>query len=334
MRTIASVSYPLRLLLALCAALALNMAPAAAQEPATIKAADAKKDIVLRGDAKCTRCHDENDDVPVLAIGQTRHGVKADGRTPTCTSCHGESDRHINKPEGLKDRPKPDVTFKGKTRSEPASINKTCLTCHEAGKRLHWSGSQHESQDIACSNCHAVHARHDKVLAKATQQEVCFACHKTQRAQVHRISSHPLDTGKMGCTDCHNPHGSTGPKLLIKDSVNDTCYTCHAEKRGPFLWEHAPVTDDCTNCHTPHGSANSPLLKARAPWLCQQCHSGDHGKNLYSGSNLPNGGVTTINGLQGLANQSPPAQANGRACLNCHVLVHGSNHPAGAKFQR
>ena len=28
------------------------------------------------------------------------------------------------------------------------------------------------------------------------------------------------------------------------------------------------------------------------------------------------------------------AQLAARACLNCHVLVHGSNHPAGAKFQR
>jgi len=114
--------------------------------------------------------------------------------------------------------------------------------------------------------------------------------------------------------------------------VNDTCYTCHAEKRGPFLWEHAPVTDDCTNCHTPHGSNNSPLLKARAPWLCQECHSGDHAKNIYSGANLPGGNVVTINGQQGLANQSPPAQLSARACMNCHVLVHGSNHPAGEKF--
>ena len=115
------------------------------------------------------------------------------------------------------------------------------------------------------------------MLTKATQPEVCFTCHKTQRAQTHRISTHPLDAGKMACSDCHNPHGSTGPKLLVKNSVNETCYTCHAEKRGPFLWEHQPVIDDCTNCHTPHGSTNAPLLKARPPWLCQECHSGDHG---------------------------------------------------------
>src|SRR3954471_10365755 len=77
----------------------------------------ARKDLVLRGDAKCTRCHDEGDDYPVLAIGQTRHGVKADGRTPTCTSCHGESDRHIGGAQGGGDRPKPDFIFRGKDKT-------------------------------------------------------------------------------------------------------------------------------------------------------------------------------------------------------------------------
>jgi DmsE family decaheme c-type cytochrome len=121
---------------------------------------------------------------------------------------------------------------------------------------------------------------------------------------------------------------------LVRNSVNETCYTCHAEKRGPFLWEHSPAVDDCTNCHAPHGSTNPALLKARVPWLCQTCHSGDHGAAINSGANLPGGSATTVNGLQALANQSPRAQTNARACLNCHVLIHGSNHPAGAKFQR
>jgi DmsE family decaheme c-type cytochrome len=199
---------------------------------------------------------------------------------------------------------------------------------------MHWAGSEHQMRDLTCSNCHQTHAPRDPVLTKVTQPDVCYACHKTQRAQMHRISTHPILAGKVACADCHNPHGSTGPKLLVKNSVNETCYTCHAEKRGPFLWEHAPVVDDCTNCHTPHGSTNAPLLKARVPCLCQECHSGDHGAAINSGANLPNGNATMINGLQALANQSPRTQTNARACTNCHSLVHGSNHPAGAKFQR
>jgi len=287
-------------------------------------------DTLVRGDEKCMACHASVKADAVAGIAMTRHGDKADARTPSCSSCHGGSDKHMTSGGAEK----PDRVFKGHGKASPEAVNGACLGCHESGARNHWAGSKHERENLACNDCHTVHTAQDKVLAKITQPDVCFACHKTERAATHRISHHPVLEGKVACSDCHNPHGSAGPKLLVERSVNDTCYTCHAEKRGPFLWEHAPVTDDCTNCHSPHGSTNAALLKVRAPWLCQQCHSGDHGKNLYSGANLPGGNATTINGLQGLANQSPPAQLNARACMNCHVLVHGSNHPAGAKFQR
>jgi len=285
----------------------------------------------LQRDAVCTTCHNESWPKPVLAIYQTPHGNRADPRAPNCQSCHGESLGHQKDPAGVH----PDVVFDPKEKvSTPDERNGACLACHQTGLRMHWAGSEHQTRDLSCSNCHSVHVPHDPVLAKVTQPDVCFACHKTQRAQTHRISTHPILAGEMACSDCHNPHGSTGPKLLVKNSVNETCYVCHAEKRGPFLWEHAPVVDDCTNCHTPHGSTTAPLLKQRVPFLCQDCHSGDHAAAINSGANLPNGAATSINGMLPPANQSPRTQLNARACLNCHVLIHGSNHPAGAKFQR
>lgn len=273
-----------------------------------------------------------------MEIYQTKHGVRGDSRTPTCQSCHGKSEKHLYGDKNVKGRASPDIVFKKGAFPASASEdqNASCMACHAnaGGLRNHWTGSQHESRGIVCANCHTIHAKADPVLTKATQPDVCFACHKTQRAQIHRISTHPILAGKIACSDCHNPHGSIGPTLLVKGTVNETCYTCHAEKRGPFLWEHSPVVDDCTNCHTPHGSNITPLLKARMPWLCQECHSGDHAKNIYSGANLLGGNVTTINGMNQPGSLSSAAQVNGRSCTNCHVLIHGSNHPAGAKFQR
>ncbi len=299
-----------------------------------VVAANAEVDRSLDGDKKCTVCHDEGWRSPVLTIYQTKHGVKADPRTPGCQSCHGESTSHQGDPSSNS----PDVVFGAKSKkiSSAEKRNDACLSCHETKvlPRANWSGSQHEMRGVACTDCHEAHAKTQKVSNKLTQPEVCFACHKAQRAQVHRFSRHPILEGKVTCSSCHNPHGSTGPTLLVKDSVNETCYTCHAEKRGPFLWEHAPVVDDCTNCHTPHGSNIPSLLKMRSPMLCQTCHSGDHGKNLYSGANLPNGSVTTANGQLPIGSQAPQAQGNARGCTNCHSLVHGSNHPAGAKLQR
>jgi DmsE family decaheme c-type cytochrome len=301
-------------------------------------AIDRSAQDALRSDAICTKCHDETEDKPILAIYQTRHGVRADGRTPTCQSCHGVSDGHVRNPDHSSTRPVPDVIFgnshKVALASSPDVQNEACLGCHASGERANWPGSEHQNHDLACTSCHQVHIASDPILDKVTQPEVCETCHKTQRAEMRRISTHPVAAGEMGCSDCHNAHGSTGPALLVKNSLNETCYMCHADKRGPFLWEHSPVADNCGNCHSPHGSTNMAMLKQRSPWLCQDCHSGDHGSSVSSGANLADGDATTTNGLLPSASLNPRAQMNARGCVNCHVLVLGSNHPAGAKLQR
>ncbi len=281
------------------------------------------KDMVLKGDAKCTRCHDESDDYPVLSIAQTPHGVQADARTPTCTSCHGESQAHLDNPGGKADRPLPDRVFGLKSPTPPDTQDGACLTCHQSGLRLHWQGSPHQAAGVPCSNCHRVHAAKDKVRDKATQPQVCFACHKEQRAQAMKPSHHPILEGKVVCSSCHNPHGGIGPHNLAKATVNEVCYTCHAEKRGPFLWEHPPVREDCTNCHVPHGSIHTPLLKARGPWLCQECHLAQyHPSTAYNGQSLPPFA------------SAPAQQLINNNCLNCHSQVHGSNHPSGPRKTR
>lgn len=270
-----------------------------------------KKDLALKGDAVCTRCHDEGEEKPVLSIGKTKHGTVADERTPTCTSCHGESPTHINKPEGVSARPKPDVNFVKTSKTPVAERNQVCLNCHQGDKRIHWQTNMHAARDVACASCHEVHTQHDKARDKQTQAEVCFACHKEQRAQVNRPSHHPIKEGKVACSDCHNPHGSAGEKMMVRDSVNDTCYTCHMEKRGPFVRSHQPVTEDCTICHNPHGTVNDNLLKQRSPFLCQQCHE----PNTHQGTVMS---TSPTNGLE---------VTFGRGCVNCHTQIHGSNNP-------
>jgi DmsE family decaheme c-type cytochrome len=110
--------------------------------------------------------------------------------------------------------------------------------------------------------------------------------------------------------------------MLNKATVNQTCFTCHAEKRGPFLWEHAPAVEDCTLCHSAHGSPYQPLLKKSAPLLCQQCHqAAGHPSVPRTTAGLGNGAAPSGFLLAG-------------ACLNCHSQVHGSNHPSGVKLMR
>jgi DmsE family decaheme c-type cytochrome len=125
----------------------------------------------------------------------------------------------------------------------------------------------------------------------------------------------------MSCSDCHNPHGAPGPVLLSENTINDTCYQCHEDKRGPFLWEHQPVREDCTLCHTPHGATQPRMLIARMPYLCNMCHSENfHPSTLRSGTGVPPRGASD--------------NLLARSCINCHSQVHGSNHPSGTGLTR
>ena len=291
--------------------------------PATSLAADSA-DLRER-DKVCTVCHNESWRTPVLSIYQSKMGVAGDPRTPSCQSCHGASEGHLKQGPGTS----PDVVFK--KGPFPVSDDKVrtgqCITCHKGMARTHWEGSQHSNNQVACNDCHQSHTAKDRVLVKRTQPEVCFACHREQRADTLKISTHPIRAGKIACSDCHNPHGSSGPSMVKKNTINETCFTCHAEKRGPFLYEHLAVVENCANCHLPHGSNISPLLVSRSPWLCQSCHDGQHSSENPLGRNA-------AGNQAGFTGTNPSNQATGRGCLNCHSQIHGSNSPAGGYFQR
>jgi DmsE family decaheme c-type cytochrome len=289
----------------------------------SVHSADAPKDLVLKGDAACTTCHDDADAPALLAIGKTRHGTQADTRTPTCTSCHGASLDHLGY-SGSGKPPKPDVTFNAKTATSTDARNGACQSCHaKDGKHNQWEGSIHQARDVTCAACHKVHVAKDAVRDKRTQSETCFTCHKEQRAQVSKPSHHPVIEGKMSCSDCHNVHGSAGPSLMKRNSVVETCYTCHMEKRGPFVHNHQPVNEDCSNCHNPHGTTAEALLKSRPPFLCNSCHT-PHGPIQPT---LANG---TAPSLTAPGWWNPSVITQGKSCVSCHAQIHGSSNPGAA----
>jgi DmsE family decaheme c-type cytochrome len=237
-----------------------------------------------------------------------------------CEACHGPGSVHVQNPA----EPLSIIRFSRRSQQSLADQNGMCLTCHRGGQRIFWASSAHESRDVACSDCHNPMANFSLrgLQARTSVNETCFQCHKTQRAEFSRRSHMPLLEGRVGCVDCHNPHGSTTAPLLKADSVNEVCFTCHAEKRGPFLFEHAPVRDSCVNCHTPHGSNHEKLLVTARPLLCQQCHAQNgHPAVLMTRGNMATGSAPDIRLLS-------------RSCSNCHSQIHGSNHPSGAKFER
>ncbi len=284
-----------------------------------------------QGADTCLGCHDEEADTATFstaAIFRTPHARRGDGHGPfgpgglQCEACHGPGAQHASKGS---DKKHTINSHKPGSLLPPAQRNEPCLACHRSDtRRGGWHAAAHDRAGLACADCHRLHAARDAVLGRHTQPEVCYACHKQQRADFQKASAHPVRQGQMACSDCHNPHGAAvGNASLVRPTLNQTCFVCHADKRGPLLWEHAPVAEDCSLCHNPHGSVRPALLDKSPPLLCQQCHSQAAHPSV----------TRTPDGLPGAGGGGAIFLVAG-SCTNCHSQVHGSNHPAGAKLMR
>jgi DmsE family decaheme c-type cytochrome len=205
----------------------------------------------------------------------------------------------------------------------PTAASEVCSSCHFRSKHAQWAGSQHDQRNVGCTTCHSVHeSKGAKLLRTEDEMGLCSTCHRPIVNKQLKNNHMPVREGKMSCSSCHNVHGTGNVKLLAAGgTITESCVTCHTEKRGPFLWEHAPVTESCTTCHDPHGTNNDRMLVTKQPFLCQRCHvTSRHPPTVYEGYTLQNS--TNANKIYG------------RSCVICHQQVHGSNAPSGKAFLR
>jgi len=187
-----------------------------------------------------------------------------------------------------------------------------CLKCHTANAtfNLHnWNAGGHNMANVACSDCHNIHAGHNLKVSPRETAAMCYRCHQDIKAAFALPNHHPVPEKKVFCTDCHDPHGGIAEKSLRKDTVKATCTQCHAEKEGPFVFEHADTMEDCRACHTPHGSVNNNLLVQREPFLCLQCHR-----------THPIGATDT----------RETKRAFYTRCTDCHSQIHGTDQPSSS----
>lgn len=300
----------------------LFLAPVGNAQTTAVDAETAESGYSRRGADTCLACHDDRQ---INTIFLTPHGNPNDSRTPfapgnlQCEACHGPGGAHT----GLRDRGASRVPMPLFAKGSTAPVeeqNAVCLDCHTEQLGHAWFGSVHETEGRACINCHKVHVEKDHVFSRSEQAEVCYTCHQEQEAQFQKAYAHPVRFGAMTCSSCHNPHDSAAAEgSLNRVTLNQQCYDCHAEFRGPFVWEHAPVSEDCSLCHNPHGSNHPALLVKRPPLLCQSCHSqAGHPSIVYTDAAIENANVNVVAG----------------SCLNCHSQTHGSNHPSGTKLSR
>ncbi|MBI4167090.1 MAG: hypothetical protein HY508_15295 [Acidobacteria bacterium] len=314
------------------------------KQPAAQKTDSVAWKAPSRGDASqyagieiCSTCHEDE----ARQFGKTVHAkAGVEGTTGAgCESCHGPGKAHADaQMEAGSDTAKIDAakklifSFHSKTEENAAR----CLDCHSTSRDQDlFNRSEHKLNGVACNECHAPHLLFgaegrevkepmiaqgkffsaprlkeenrwlSESLLRNKQPELCFGCHRTIQAQFALPTHHRVPEGLMKCTDCHNAHG-TFQRPLLKKSNWEACVACHTEKRGPFVFEHAPVkVEGCVICHTPHGSVTRNLLTRREDrFSCLECHVDPFA------ANVPHGRLGF--------------QTRGE-CVRCHATIHGSN---------
>lgn len=222
-----------------------------------------------------------------------------------CQGCHGPAAAHVEDPSNKTQL----FLFKDHSVKE---INDRCLSCHAGGtQQMNAINSVHSQNGVSCIECHSPHHPETKefLLAKP-ETELCFSCHLAQKGQFNMPFRHRVLDGLIQCNDCHNPHGTVLPKQVrMSPEQSAVCFKCHADKQGPFVFEHDPVkAEGCTSCHVPHGGPNQHMLRySTVNLLCITCHT----NSVFSGApSAPS-----------FHNQAAQFQA----CTLCHTNIHGSN---------
>ncbi len=246
--------------------------------------------LVAEGNELCLVCHDD------------KRANEASGRIhpPTvknaCTTCHN--------PHGSAQTNSLLLPMTGKDAKE-----NLCLTCHGTIGNLAKAKFAHAALDPGCDTCHVVH----KSKKEAGQQfafhlskdspTLCADCHDLTDKRLREAHlEQPFETAR--CTECHNPHGAEGAKLISQiahppfaDKQCDTChlaaeagkvklleegkaalcYLCHdavQKKIQSAKFPHGLFAgeDRCTGCHSPHDAAQPKLLRQPQVELCLACH--------------------------------------------------------------
>ncbi len=293
---IISLFFPLSLLL-----LSFTLAMGATMET---KETDGKSGFI--GAETCKDCHESQYESYSKSV-HFQKSIKGPESQDACETCHGPGALHVEKGGGRGVN-----IFAFNKDTDPKEKAAKCLACHGKTPDMDfWDLGAHNRNDVSCDSCHDLHTAGGS--QKPHQPEVCFGCHHDIKVAVNKRSHHPIIEGKVSCTSCHSPHGSLSQHMVKADDSQELCYTCHADKRGPYIYEHPPVAENCLICHTPHGSIHAKLLTEKAPNLCQDCHDWQR----HPG--------TPYDAKTGFTGSSPSNRFFGRACLNCHGAIHGSN---------
>lgn len=219
-----------------------------------------------------TEAHVDDPDLKPLNPGRLR----ADSLTAVCTTCHEDAhalnlyERDPHTDGGLACAACHSVhagTHVGLLVDEEPAL---CFSCH-AGKKSDFTMPTHHpvmEGVVKCSECHASVAQSAKQRVVTGPSETCIQCHAGFAGPFPFEHQAAVDysTEQGGCLNCHAPHGSPNPRLLVQ----------------PY---QAPDYALCSQCHAVPGHQSN--INHGTQWAgvpCSDCHVDVHGS--YDNKNM------------------------------------------------
>jgi predicted CXXCH cytochrome family protein len=284
----------------------------------------------------CVMCHDSLEAAAVAELAGS-HAPVAD----SCLNCHLP---HAGEVQKLLVAPKIGL----------------CAECHDLGELEAPHGGQ-ITPHVDCTSCHSPHGSEHEVMLLTDEQhapfadasceachrepfagrirmrargdEVCAACHGDLKEEVGEggvVHQALIGTrSRAGCVNCHDPHMSGEPQLLVDKRVQ-LCARCHKSvvEGATADTGHPPAAEDCVNCHSPHTSPNQKLLVETTPELCLMCHDVDD-EDLSAAhlrADLPSLACTSCHSPHGEGNDHLLARTVHQAILDgCDTCHEGSS---------
>ena len=202
-----------------------------------------------------------SDDTCLLCHEQTRGGMHANTEQVNCLTCHSIHKSDSRSPHLVA---RPQLALCGSCHTQSASMRNKPYA-----HRLDRGG-------MACSSCHDPHGRRATAgRSPATSGHLrvtrageapCVSCHTEKRGPF--VFAHG-GAELAECTTCHEAHGSSNPKQLVRATVQQVCMECHSPTATAPLGSQPPSFHNlslpryrnCTTCHTAvHGSNRDPQL--------------------------------------------------------------------------
>ena len=271
-------------------------------------------------------------------MARVQHAVAADSRTFGCIGCHGVEFRARREPDREEARPGLPRQERGDGRARRARPASPATRPRAPSRCCCGRAARIRNRASRAPTATQIHVNKDKVFNKAEQPTSASPATRTCASLASRPWRHPIQEGKVTCSDCHSVHGSAGPKLAKRDTRQRHLLHVPRGKARPVRAQPSTGAGQLRELPQParqqrrrhaalratRSCATSAIRRTRpaasARWAgSRACSRRRCRRRRCRQSRRCRAAINTVNVWQG------------RSCLNCHTQVHGSNNPGGAR---